>query len=469
MDSQYFMDNFVIKEDINSFNKYPDKILFDNYCLCDEHLGQKFVYFCDDCEGNLCRVCYTEDKTHITHKIIDFNGNEFKKKINEIEKKIPSLKDVNSSISSENQKKYNNYLKIFREIFEIYEEYPCYNIYRCINNINDFIQKDSNNATFQIIIHKDMKEYFKVRLSRELKKVLEKNKDGDLIKTIRINKKNFKCLNVLSNRDFKSLKLLELSNNNIRDLTPLLNSKFPVLEDLNLSINRIDDDNATKIFKINMPNLKYLNLFNNNLKKYDIFKNIHIFKRLTKLFIGVNKFNKEISEIDENTIYDCQAIKIMGLTRGIFSDESIDLISKFKFQNLQLLYLSCNNLSTLSFIDKLNCKIENLEEIWLVSNNLTEFYPLIKFKNLKKINLKGNRINNIEKLVDFVKHFAQLKLINFEENNIDKNNQINSKIIENAILEGPKTIRIVKKKENDGNQQEPKKEEKIIEKLEITI
>ena len=78
----------------------------------------------------------------------------------------------------------------------------------------------------------------------------------------------------MSNQYFKNLILLQLSNNNIKALTPLLTSKFPVLKELDLSMNRIDDENANKIFKFYMPNLYYLNLYYNSLKKYDIFKNI---------------------------------------------------------------------------------------------------------------------------------------------------------------------------------------------------
>ena len=128
------------------------------------------------------------------HSVINFNGNELMKKISEIKKKLKELNEVNSSKikSSEKEKKYYNFLKIIRVILEVYEIYPCYNLYRCINNIYDSLKKENKECN-QIIIHdKVMKEYFKVRLSKELKKILEKNKNGDALKTIRINKKKSK-------------------------------------------------------------------------------------------------------------------------------------------------------------------------------------------------------------------------------------------------------------------------------------
>ena len=365
IDWKYFKKNFVKDERKYSFNNLSDKIKFDSYCQCDEHLEETYTYFCEDCEINLCRKCYTEKKQHDNHTIIDFNGNELKKKITEIYKKL-QIKEIDKSLSfsSENKKKYNDYLKIFIEILKAYEKYPCYNLYVCINNIYDFLQKDIKKKEFQFFGPEDMKEdkkeeLFKIKLTRVLKNIIEKNKDGSSIKEIRINKNNFKCLNILSNQYFKNLILLQLSNNNIKDLTPLLTSNFPVLTELNLSMNRIDDENANKIFKFDMPNLCFLNLYYNNLKKYDIFKNIYKLKKLRKLFVGLNKFKKEISEIDENTIYDLSTIEEIGFTKGVFYDESIDLISKFKFENLKILYLSCNNLSSLSFVDKLNCQLKS--------------------------------------------------------------------------------------------------------------
>lgn len=462
MELDYFMKNFVLEEEEEN-DKYSNKIKYDNYCQCEKHLGNIFAYFCNDCEGNLCNECYTEIKSHLMHTIINFNENKIMKKINEIKIKISELKNINSSNfkSSEKNKKYFNFLEIIRIILEVYENYRCYNLYRCINNIYDSLKKE-NEDNNQIIVHdKIMKEYFKVRFSKELKKVLEKNKNGDALKSIRINKKYFNSFDILSNKDFKNLKLLELSDNNIEDLTPFLNYKFPVLEELNLSMNKIDDENANKLFKIEIPNISFINLYYNNLRKYDFFKHIHVFRKLTKLFIGLNKFNKGKSEIDENTIYDCSTIEEIGLTKGVFSDESIELISKFKFEKLKILYLNCNNLSNLSFVEKLNCNIENLEEFWLTSNDISEFYPLIKFNNLIKIILKDNIISNIDKLVDFVKHFNKLKIIDFTENEIDKNNKDNYEIIEKSIFKGSKNYQ--------EDLSEVTIDEKIIEKIDIKI
>ena len=206
--------------------------------------------------------------------------------------------------------------------------------------------------------------------------------------------------------------------------------KLPSLEELNLAINKIDDDNINKLFKSYIPNLSFLNLYYNNLTKFDIFGKIHVFENLKKFYIGLNKLNEYKSKIEDNTTYNCSKIEEIGLTKGIFSDESIDLITHFDFSNLKILYLSCNNISNekfLSFIEKLNCK--NLEEFWFYSNKIENYFPLTKYTKLKKINLKGNKISKIDDLLDFISYFEDLDSINLLDNKIDRNNKNNEEIL----------------------------------------
>ena len=57
--------------------------------------------------------------------------------------------------------------------------------------------------------------------------------------------------------------------------------------------------------------------------------------------------------------------------------------------NLQKLYISRNNLSSLSFLKNVFC--ENLVSFWAIENNLTDYNDILKlhFKDkIEKINLK---------------------------------------------------------------------------------
>ena len=141
------------------------------------------------------------------------------------------------------------------------------------------------------------------------------------------------------------------------------------------------------------------------------------------LYVGSNQFKN--SEV--NTTLDSSKIEEIGLSIGVFNDESIHFISKFKFNNLKILYLQANNLSSLSFINDL--ELPNIKEIWLKNNKLDDFYPLSKYKTLNFINLSGNCIKNIDKLVSFIDEFKELKEIDIKDNNIDFNDKKNVNII----------------------------------------
>ena len=62
--------------------------------------------------------------------------------------------------------------------------------------------------------------------------------------------------------------------------------------------------------------------------------------------------------------------------------------------------------------------------------------PLIKYKNLKKIEINSNKIKNISNLIEFIGNFSQLEKINMKYNSIDLNNLNNIKIINSIKTEG---------------------------------
>ena len=128
--------------------------------------------------------------------------------------------------------------------------------------------------------------------------------------------------------------------------------------------------------------------------------------------------------------YEMPSVEEIGLGGGVFSDSSIDLLSNFIFTNLKIIYLSGNCLKSLKFVESMNC--ENLEEFWAVRNLITDFSPLVKFMKLKMINLSNNPISDITQLNYFITNFIMLEEISFENTNIDKNDENNKKIIEEA-------------------------------------
>ena len=232
----------------------------------------------------------------------------------------------------------------------------------------------------------------------------------------------------LTKFNLNKLEILSLKNNNITDIIPLKSISFPNLKKLCLEENKITDDNYKVFEQLDAPNLKFINLFKNQFKSSGIFTTLRRFKKLKKFFIGNNK----IDTFDDK-IYDCSQIKEIGLSVGMFSEKTIEKISNFKFDYLKILYLNSNNIHSLSFIKGLNC--ENLEEIWFMNNYIETFYELERFKNLKIINMKNNKIKDISKLEEFVNKLPSLEKIVLSENKIDKerNKKILSKIQKKKI------------------------------------
>ena len=173
-------------------------------------------------------------------------------------------------------------------------------------------------------------------------------------------------------------------------------------------------------------NLKLLNLFGNHFHNANLFQCFKEYKQLEELMLGQNEINKSLKNINNTDIKYEIATKEIGLTRGIFSNDSINLISHFIFHNLEILYLSGNNISSLDFVKYL--KNVELREIWLTSNLITEFMPLIQLKTLEKILLNKNPISNISNLNKFIEELHNLNLIDFRDTKIDVNDKDNALI-----------------------------------------
>ena len=61
--------------------------------------------------------------------------------------------------------------------------------------------------------------------------------------------------------------------------------------------------------------------------------------------------------------------------------------------------------------------------------------------NIEKIVLKQNKINNVEELVNIISNFPKLKILNLEDNNIEKEKI--EKVLEQLKEKGFKDLNIV--------------------------
>ena len=385
------------------FTFSTDKIKISTY-TCVNHINRKFKYFCPDCNYDICKDCIVKDKKHITHSYTPLMI---------CDKEFEKIREY---------KENEFFYKMMELIKSIYEEYPNSNLYETIKNAYNFICGKQNNNSDIIIQPKRMA---KIRISREL--IENKIATNEIIQ-IQIIRQNFYNINPLCKLTFPALKILNLSENNIDDISPLQNLNSPNLESLILLKNRINDKCIKCIKNFKFGKLNSLNFFSNYLTDYQIFDEATIFPNLQLLYIGENRFNENIDYIKlKEKRYNFSNLETLGTTRGVFSNETIKLISCFKFPKLKTLYLSGNNLNNLSFINHIDCP--ELEEIWLKDNDLENYDSLIKFEKLKIINLENNIIKSLENIRKFIEK-GSLNKIYISNNKIDLNNKENKKLIE---------------------------------------
>ena len=411
----YFMENFTVKEKITD---KENKILEEFHCKCEEHCyNNELIASCLYCKINLCYECISENSKHKEHGLDYFRSSE---NIQTLKKIIEFFKKE----SDENLKKNADFkilkekaFRIIRLIVISFLENPCLESLKNIRNSFNFI--------------KNQKKEMEIRKNIRTRRLdLEITKEKEQLNSIKINKSNFNDLTYFTNAKLINLKILTLSNNNLVNIKPLATVEAPNLSHLNLSMNLITDEYSnyidTIVFKF--ENLQDLNLYMNRFHKYSIFKSFNHHKKFENLSIGQNKMIKD--KKDYTIKYEMPSVEEIGLGGGVFSDSSIDLLSNFIFTNLKIIYLSGNCLKSLKFVESMNC--ENLEEFWAVRNLITDFSPLVKFMKLKMINLSNNPISDITQLNYFITNFIMLEEISFENTNIDKNDENNKKIIEEA-------------------------------------
>jgi Leucine-rich repeat (LRR) protein len=251
---------------------------------------------------------------------------------------------------------------------------------------------------------------------------------------IEIFAQNFNDLSIFEGKHFPSLKLLKLEENNIRDISPLMTAKFDVLDVLNFARNKIDNriiDNI-KIFDKVFPVLGVLSLYHNYITDYDIFNEINNkIKGLRVLYIGSNNFDENtIGKINQNLYF--KNLTLAGFTNGVVSDKTVDIFFTYVIiENLKKLYLDGNNLSSLSFIQKIKF-LENVEILWLSNNNFNEYESISKynFKKLDDFNISNNRINNIKNLEHFIGVQKNLTKMYLSGNKFDIFDNENKEILE---------------------------------------
>ena len=428
-----FLDNTLLYIDERN-EEEENNILLDVF-YCQIHRGQNFLYYCEDCNISLCSECLIKEDKHKEHsiKIFDLLMNEADEKIEFIKDKFNlnshSFDNKTSNFLSENLDKfikYDNFIKFINALINDYNNYTCYSHFLIINNLYQFLENFNNIQALEL------NEEINIKTINNLKNI---NENPNLITRIILINCNIYDITPFCKENLENLITLNLKSNNITNIKSLPSAKFKNIETLDFSFNRIGDDNIKYFSLLEFKKLKLLNLYGNNFSDFKLFElcNNNKLNKLKKLYAGPNQFKNSETNITFNTV----KLKEIGLINGIFTNESIHFIHNFKFDNLKRIFLYGNNLSSLSFIDKL--ELPNIKEIWLNDNLIDEFYPLCKYKSLKVIKVKKNKINNIDKLISFIDEFTKLRIIDISDNIIDINDIKNEEI----ILEAKKKLDLI--------------------------
>jgi len=253
-----------------------------------------------------------------------------------------------------------------------------------------------------------------------------------------IKRNNFNDISELCKLDLIKLEKLILSENSISDIKPLINAKFKNIKAIDFEYNKIGDDNIPHLFKLKFGNLNEFNLYSNNFTDPSIFglltgENEENLPNLKVLFLGNNKINWNLQKNKINN-YHFNKLKTIGLSCGLFDEKdeiSFSYLQNFNFYNLEIMFLSRNNIYSLSFVE--NLELPNIKDIYINNLYIKDFYSLVKYKTLEKIESRENNIRNIDKLELFIKELSKLKEINLERNDIDMNEKNNKKIIDTIV------------------------------------
>jgi len=405
------LDNLRTHDFIEYYINYEKRIV-NRYLCCQDHKYQKYIKYCSDCKVNLCEKCLSESNYHENHSkenILDIND-----KIKEIKQLIKEVRKKLSKGDIENRK----ILNMLENLVKLYNEYPSHNLYKSLFKAKEFLSEmNIPRITKKIKITSKEELYGNIN-------------DSHLISSIKINNKNFNDISIFSQLDLSNLQKLQLQGNGIKSIEPLLNCDLRKLKFLDLENNKLNDESFKDFDKLQLADIRYINLFENEIKTPTIFEKVINFKSLKTFFIGKNILDEKEINKNMNKIYHLEHLKKIGITTGNFNDKTIQFIKNLKFSKLKVMYVSRNNLSSLKFLKDVNCS--NLESFWAINNNLTNYNDILSLphkENIKKINLKGNKIKYIDDLFEFIKNFPNLNELILIDNPINMNNSRYKKII----------------------------------------
>jgi len=192
------------------------------------------------------------------------------------------------------------------------------------------------------------------------------------------------------------LTCIDIQSNQIKDITPLKN--LTNLQELILGSNKIENIDSLK----NLVSLQNLNLASNNISDIGSLSELTNLRKLELENYPTDLSKNHIKNIDSL----CKLVDLQELF--LYSNEVSNIEPLKDLKNLQKLNLEYNDISDISSLSKLI----NLQEIYLNDNKISDIDALQNMCNLKELILEDNQITSIEPLEN---------LINLKKLSIDNN------------------------------------------------
>ena len=202
------------------------------------------------------------------------------------------------------------------------------------------------------------------------------------LKYLEANENRIKMIQTSRLDNFTALINFHISNNKLRKFPE---SRLDSLQVLNLANNLLS--RFSRLTMENMPNLKTIDLNNNNLTEFPDFQ---LCTKLEKIYTSSNRISSDISQ------------HLFGLVY------------------LTELYVSFNKLSTFpnfTYISSDNCSLQILDlSENQISSTTPEYYGVLN--NLKQLNIGGNNLEEVPAIVNV--SLGSLAILNVSYNNIKR-------------------------------------------------
>ena len=350
---------------------------------------------------------------------------------------------------------------------EMNKKHPCYGIYKTFKIYMDLLKnlKSINkNNTNDIDISEET--LIKIRTIKELEEIGDPNKIYKITIEEEKQKETLNNLDIFKNKSFANLVRLAMNNLKIKDISALSTCSFPELKKLIIGHGELDNNCIDVIKNMTLPKIKFISLYHNKISSPEIFSIPENFETLKKFYVGFNLIDINL-QLDENKKYKLNKnLKQIGLTNCFTKKTNHFIIEQLDFTYIKKLFINGCQFNTLKPFEVID--FQNLKQFWargyeeenykegtndIYLTDIKEINYINKKDNIKKIVLKGNRIKNIEELINIIPKFPQLELLNLEFNGFDKEKDKEKieKVNEELKEKGLDKVKIIYFKEDINN------------------